>query len=254
MFASQRRDYIIGQLNKHQQVTVKQLAAELGISEGTLRTDLRIMEEEGLLERTHGGAVPPRNRYGAASTPFASRSELNPAEKSTIGRAAAKLVSRGQCIMLDASSTALELARQLVGMDYLTVVTNGLESAMELNRNPRINVILIGGILRPASRTIEGLLGRSILQDIHADLFFTSAEGFSLKAGMTDFSPYEAELKKAMSANAAEVVALLDHTKLGRQSIATSIHAAAVDTLVTDARADRAFLQSLPRMRVVIAE
>src|SRR5690606_22704484 len=75
MFAAQRRDYILAQLNKHQQVTVKQLAAELGISEGTLRTDLRIMEEEGLLERTHGGAVPPRNRYGAASTPFASRSE-----------------------------------------------------------------------------------------------------------------------------------------------------------------------------------
>lgn len=254
MFASQRRDYIADQLNKHHQVTVKQLSVELGISEGTLRTDLRIMEEEGLLERTHGGAVPSRNRRNTAALPYASRSELNHAEKAAIGRAAAGLVSKGQCIMLDASSTALELARQLVDMDYLTVVTNGLESAMELNRNPKINVILIGGILRPASRTIEGLLGRSILQDIHADLFFTSAEGFTLKAGMTDFSPYEAELKKAMMANASAIVALLDHTKLGRQSIATSIHASDLHTLVTDAQANRSFLQTLSPMSVIIAE
>ena len=170
------------------------------------------------------------------------------------GGVAAGMVGQGQCILLDASSTVLELARQLVDIDYLTVVTNGLESAITLNRNPKINVILIGGILRPASGTIEGLLGKSILQDIHADLFFTSAEGFTLKAGMTDFSPYEAELKKAMKANASEVVALLDHSKLGRQSIATSIHAAEVRTLVTNARADPAFLRSLSPTRVVIAD
>ncbi|MBB6732481.1 DeoR/GlpR family DNA-binding transcription regulator [Cohnella zeiphila] len=255
MFASQRRDYIAEALRKHRQVTVRELAAELGVSEGTLRTDLRLMEDEGLLERTHGGAVPPRSRSSAAQAqPQTSRSELNPAEKRAIGRAAAELVAKGQCVMLDASSTALELARQLVDFDYLTIVTNGLEAAMELNRNPRVNVILIGGVLRPSSRTIEGLLGKSILHDIHADLFFTSAEGFTLKAGMTDFSPYEAELKKEMAANASQVVALLDHTKLGRRSIATSIHADRIRTLVTDAQADPSFLQTLGRMRIVTAK
>jgi len=255
MFAAQRRDYILEALRRNGQVTVKELAGELGVSEGTLRTDLRLMEDEGLLERTHGGAVPPRHRASAyPMQPRSSRSELNPAEKRAIGRAAAELVARGQCVMLDASSTALELARLLVDCDYLTVVTNGLEAAMELNRNPRVNVILIGGVLRPSSRTVEGLLGKSILKDIHADLFFTSAEGFTLKAGMTDFSPYEAELKKEMAANASQVVALLDHTKFGRRSIATSIYADQIGTLVTDAQADPAFLRTLDRMRIVTAK
>jgi DeoR/GlpR family transcriptional regulator of sugar metabolism len=254
MFAAQRRDHIADALRKRQQVTVKELAAELKVSEGTIRADLRLMEDEGLLERTHGGAVPPRTRFASSARTYTSRSELNHEEKMAIGKAAAALVRKGQCVMLDASSTALELARRLVAFDYLTVVTNGLEAAMELNGNPRINVILIGGVLRPSSRTIEGLLGRSILQDIHADLFFTSAEGFSLKAGMTDFSPYEAELKKEMAANASQVVALLDHTKLGRRSIATSIHADRIETLVTDAKADPAFLRTLGKMNVIIAD
>jgi DeoR/GlpR family transcriptional regulator of sugar metabolism len=253
MFASQRRDKIIELLQHNKQIVVKELAQQLQVSEGTLRGDLRMLEEDGVLERTHGGAVLSRSRAVSKEYRHSTRSELNHEEKRAIGQRAANLVTRGQCILLDASSTVLELAKELVEYDYLTVVTNGLEAAMVLNQNPRINVILIGGVLRAGSRTIEGVLGRNILEGIHADQFFTSSEGLSLEEGMTDFSLYEAELKKLMTANARRTIALVDHTKLGRRSIATSVQMKDVHTLITDAKADQKFLSRLSSAEIIVA-
>ncbi|MFC5648253.1 DeoR/GlpR family DNA-binding transcription regulator [Paenibacillus solisilvae] len=256
MFASQRRDRIMELLRRNKQIVVKELAQEMNVSEGTLRTDLRMLEEEGVLERTHGGAVLARSKSAksaVADNNSATRSDMNHEEKAAIGQHAASLVARGQCIILDASSTVLELAKALVDYDYLTVVTNGLESAMVLNQNPRINVILVGGVLRAGSRTVEGVIGKSILEQIHADLFFTSAEGLSLAEGMTDFSLYEAELKKVMTANARQTIALVDHTKLGRRSIATSVLLEHIHTLVTDAKADPEFLRRIRGPEIIIA-
>lgn len=254
MFAAQRRERLLQMLARNRQIIVKEAAKELNVSEGTIRTDLRLLEEEGLLERTHGGAVPVRAGRLPPAHAMPSRGELNRQEKRAIGRRAAEMVRSGQCILLDASSTVFELARCLAEYDYLTVVTNGLAAAEEILRNPRNNVILIGGILRHGSRTVEGTLGRGLLQEVHADLFFTSSEGFTFETGMTDFSPNEAELKKLMAANASQVVALLDHTKLGRRSIVTSIQAKDIRTLITDSGADPAWLKTLGKIRVIVAD
>ncbi|MCQ6558641.1 DeoR/GlpR family DNA-binding transcription regulator [Paenibacillus mendelii] len=253
MFAANRREKIVQLLQQQEQIVVKELARELQVSEGTLRTDLKILEDEGLLERTHGGAVPVKSKSAYTVDRYPSRGELNAEEKAVIGKKAAELVTKGQCVILDASSTVLQLAKSLIDYDFLTVVTNGLEAAMILNQNPRINVILIGGILRSGSRTVEGVLGKSMLEDIHADVFFTSSEGFSLGEGMTDFSLYEAELKKLMAANATKTVALVDYTKLGRRSIATSVQARGIHTLITDSKADKEFLRQLSGMEIIIA-
>ncbi|MCD9025809.1 DeoR/GlpR family DNA-binding transcription regulator [Cohnella silvisoli] len=254
MFASNRRDQILEMLQRDKQVLVKELALHFKVSEGTLRTDLRILEDEGLLERTHGGAVPVRTKADFREYRNPTRSDLNYEEKRAIGRKAVNLVTTGQCIILDASSTALELAKALTDHNYLTVVTNGLEAAMTLNQNPRINVILIGGVLRAGSKTIEGVLGKNILEGIHADLFFTSAEGVSFEEGMTDFSLYEAELKKLMAANARKTIALADHTKLGRRSIATSVPFADIHTLITDTKSDSDFLRQVKGAEILIAD
>ncbi|MFB9274729.1 DeoR/GlpR family DNA-binding transcription regulator [Cohnella cellulosilytica] len=255
MFASHRRDRILELLQRDKQVLVKDLARMFQVSEGTLRIDLRILEDEGLLERTHGGAIPLKQQPAfAGDSRDPSRSQLNSEEKQAIGRKAAELVHDGQCILLDASSTVLELAKGLTGHNYLTVVTNGLEAATTLNRNPRNNVILIGGVLRVGSRTVEGVLGKDILSGIHADLFFTSAEGLSVQEGMTDFSLHEAELKKLMAANASRTVALVDHTKLGRRSIASSIAFGEIHALVTDDKADPGFLKQCKSTEVLIAD
>jgi len=254
MFASHRRDQILELLHRDRQVLVKDLARLFNVSEGTLRIDLRILEDEGLLERTHGGAIPPKKQPASRDLRDPSRSQLNHEEKRAIGRKAANLVTDGQCVILDASSTVLELARSLTDHHYLTIVTNGLEAATTLNQNPRNNVILIGGVLRAGSKTVEGVLGKDILSGIHADLFFTSAEGLSEQEGMTDFSLYEAELKKLMARNARRTIALVDHTKLGRRAIASSVPFGDIHTLVTDRKADPRFLKLAQGTEILIAD
>lgn len=233
MFAAERRNRIMDILNERQRVTIKDLSSEIHVSEATLRSDLTKLEEDGLLLRTHGGAM--LSDQTDSDNSFSSRERKNKNEKTAIAKQAVELISDGQCIMLDASSTALELARILADMNIrLTVVTSGIKTALELNEHPDITVILLGGIVKRGSHSLEGSLGVAILNQIHIDIMFTSANGFSLDSGLTDFSVYEVELKKAMVKASEKVVALLDHSKLNKSSIASfsSIHQ--IDTIIID--------------------
>ncbi|MHA6250771.1 DeoR/GlpR family DNA-binding transcription regulator [Oceanobacillus sp. CAU 1775] len=233
MFAEERRGIILNHLQQEKRITVKELATLLKVSEATLRTDLNVLEQDGLLTRTHGGAVlneakPKMNR-------FSERASQNIKDKKSITNKAINLIEYKSSIFLDASTTALELARQLKELDIsLTVVTNGLMTAIELKENPSINVILLGGIARKDSMATEGLLGISLLERINIDSFFTSAQGFTINEGLTDFNVYEAELKKNIVKKADKVIALLDHSKIGRSSIASFASIDDIDILITD--------------------
>ncbi|MDG0029714.1 DeoR/GlpR family DNA-binding transcription regulator [Priestia sp. Y58] len=233
MFAPERRKIILEKLNEKQRVTIKELSKEIKVSEATLRTDLTKMEGEGLLQRTHGGAMLVE--HVDTETSFSTRERKNRNEKYSIAKKAMELISDGQCITLDASSTALELARILKETSIrLTVVTSGINTALELHDHPDITVILLGGIVKKGSYSLEGSLGINILNQIHIDLMFTSANGFSLESGLTDFSVYEVELKKAMVNASKKVVALLDHSKIHKNSIASFASLDQIDTLVTN--------------------
>lgn len=233
MFAPERRKIIMEKLNEQQRIIIKDLSKEIKVSEATLRTDLTRMEEEGLLKRTHGGAILPDDTDNETS--FSTREQKNRDEKSAIAKEAIELISNGQCIMLDASSTALELARYLKEMPIrLTVVTSGINTALELHDHPDITVILLGGIVKKGSYSLEGSLGVNVLNQINIDLMFTSANGFSFESGLTDFSVYEVELKKAMVNSAKRVVALLDHTKINKNSIASFASTDQIDIIITD--------------------
>ncbi|MED4885312.1 DeoR/GlpR family DNA-binding transcription regulator [Bacillus smithii] len=233
LFATERRQLILNILREKKRVTVKDLAKYVNVSEATLRTDLNILEEEGLLTRTHGGAV--LNEDLPAKKSFSEREKKNRESKIAIAKKAIDLISHKDCILLDASTTSLELARLLRGSDkHITVVTNGLSQVLELKENPGINVILIGGIARMGSMAIEGLLGKSVLDKINIDTLFTSASGFTVEEGLTDFNVYEVELKRVMVEKANKVVALLDSSKIGTSSIATFATCEEIDTLITD--------------------
>src|SRR5699024_10334435 len=145
MFAEERRNLILTQLQKEKRLAVKELAQSLNVSEATLRTDLNIMEEEGLLTRTHGGAV--LNQSIPSKNSFTERAMRNIEYKKTITNKAIKLIHYKNSILLDASTTELELARKLKETDMkLTVIYNGLSTAFELNENPNINVIIFSCI------------------------------------------------------------------------------------------------------------
>jgi len=234
MFASERKNIIMQTLQEQERITVKDLAKEIGVSEATLRTDLSKMEMEGLLTRTHGGAVL-NDEYNNNEMSFSAREKKNKQEKMQIAKLASEFVKEKQCILLDASSTVLEFARYLKDQPIrLTVVTSGLQTALELKDNPDITVIMVGGLVTKGSTSIEGTLGVSILDHVHIDVFFTSANGFSIESGLTDFNLYEISLKKEMIKRSNKVVALVDSTKIGSNSSSVFAELEQIDALITD--------------------
>lgn len=233
MFASERRDKITQLLHNQKRATVKELAAEIGVSEATLRTDLNKMETDGLLTRTHGGAI--LNTEEDNDTSFTVREKKNKKEKTQIAKKAFELIEEKQCILLDASSTALEMARYIKNQPIrLTIVTTGIQAASELNNNPDITVILVGGLVTKGSSSIEGTLGLSILDYINIDIMFTSSNGFSTDNGLTDFNLYEVQLKKAIVSKAEKVVALIDSSKIEKNSSAVFATLDQINKIITD--------------------
>lgn len=232
MFAFERHDSIIDLLNKKKQVTVLELSELLNVSVSTIRNDLTKLEKDGFLTKTHGGAILQKDEEKYIA--FTERISKNIEEKEAIANKALTLINDGQCIILDASSTSLFLAKKLHPFKRLTVITNSLYTALELKDNPNIKVILTGGLITTNSYSLEGLLGENLIKSIHADLCFASAKGFTINEGLTDFNIYESELKKVLAKRSNKLIALLDHSKLDIISIASFATASDINTLITD--------------------
>ena len=158
----------------------------------------------------------------------------NKKEKEVIAANAIHMVKDHMCIFLDASSTAYTLGMKLTGFTELTVITNGIDLALALKDIPGITVILTGGIVTSASSSIEGLLGVDLLQKIHTDIAFVSARGFSVENGLTDFSIYEADLKRMCIKASAKTIALIDHTKFDTSSISSYASIDDLNLVITD--------------------
>lgn len=241
MLLLDRHNQILELLAKNNRMTTNELSSFLKVSTATIRSDLNYLEKEGLIKKFHGGAIIINN--SSENVTFGHREQLNIDEKKQITSEALKLIKNNQCILLDASSTALELAKKLHTFDRLTVVTNGIYTMLTLKEVPNITVIFIGGIITKNSGSVEGLLGWDLLKKINADLAFVSAHGFTLETGLTDFNIYESELKKQMLQRAKKTVALLDYSKLENTSIASFSQANDIDLIITDKSADTSVIE-----------
>ncbi|QUG42602.1 DeoR/GlpR transcriptional regulator [Psychrobacillus sp. INOP01] len=255
MFVEERRQQILDLLSENKRITIQELVERINVSDATLRNDLAKMEKDHLLKRTHGGAISLD--YLEQELTLSTRESTNKNEKLSIAMKAFEFIQDDQSIMLDASSTALELAKLLSKTQKrLTIVTNGINTALELNQNRDITVILLGGILQKSSPILEGSLGIDLLSKINIDTFFVSANGFTITNGMQDFSVYEVELKKYMIKNAAKVVGLLDYSKFGKNSIATFASITDIDIIITDQKiADnikQEILTASPNLNIII--
>ena len=155
-------------------------------------------------------------------------------EKGAIAEAALEYIKDNQCILLDASSTALTLAKKLTRFSKLLVVTNGVYTMLALKDTPNIDTIIIGGIVRKNSGFIEGTIGADILRHFHVDIAFVSANGFSEKEGLTDFNIYEVELKRRMLENCNHIIAMIDSSKFARVSSSSFLATEKIDVLLTD--------------------
>lgn len=241
MLLLDRHNQILELLAKNTRMTTNELSSFLKVSSATIRSDLNYLEKEGLIQKFHGGAILIENN--SEDITFDHREQLNIDEKKQITSEAVKLIKNDQCILLDASSTALTLAKKLHTFDRLMVVTNGIYTMLALKDLPNITVIFIGGIITKNSGSVEGLLGCDLLKKINADLAFVSAHGFTLETGLTDFNIYESELKKQMLQRAKKTVALLDYSKLENTSIASFRQSNEIDLIITDKNSDASVIE-----------
>jgi DeoR/GlpR family transcriptional regulator of sugar metabolism len=231
--AYERRQLLIEMLRKQPGLRVREIAAALGVSEGTIRNDLDALETEERLKRVHGGAVLADTGQFQNNS-FIRRFKQNTAAKLAIAREAAGLVNSGDSIMLDASSTSYYLARALAGRSKLRVMTNGFEVARELAQNPSNTVVLIGGVVNNDSSSVTGLLSEQIIAEMHIEKAFFSCSGFSLERGMTEVHIEEAQLKRKAIESAARVIALIDSSKFGKEDLTSFASARQITCLYTD--------------------
>src|SRR5687768_10470741 len=206
-----RRDQILAYVSTRDRSSVGELSQKLGVSEVTVRKDLDQLEAQGLLTRVHGGAVV--SGRGRLEMFFAAREQEHLEEKRRIAQAAASLIQSGQQVFLDASTTALQVARLIKDRDDLIVVTNGLYTALELNFCTGITTIVVGGTMRHRSSSLVGSFSHNALQRLRVDIGFFSARGVSARDGLMESDIEEAQLKQQMVGGSSVVVGIVDSSK-----------------------------------------
>jgi len=252
VIAAERRRRIIELIEQQNTITAKELQKKLNVSTMTVWRDLRELEEEGVLYRVRGGAV--RRKIDPVVEPFFEfKQNLNHDLKSRIAQLAAeKFVSPGESIILEGGTTISEMIPFLKHTD-LTIITNGL-GVLNLTRKyaSDATVICSGGILREPSRTFVGPQAEGFFRYINAHTFFISGTGITAKDGITDPSPLEIQVKRAMKSSAQRTVLMVDSTKFGLRSLSQIIPLTEIDHLITDAGAPRDMLDEIEQLGVKV--
>jgi len=239
----ERRRQILEVLHRDGRVLVKDLARHFDISQITIRKDLEFLDSQGVIERTHGGALPIQT--GALLDPTLREKErLHRKEKMRIAQAAARLVEEGHSVLLDSGTTTTAIARTLKDMAQLTVITNAINIAAEL-AGTHIEVILTGGMLRKNSFSLVGPLAEQALRQLSADILFLGVDGFDTRAGLFTPNLLESEVNRAMVAIARKTIAVCDSSKFGRRSLCNIMPVSAVHEVITDKQIPKIDLQAL---------
>jgi DeoR family transcriptional regulator of aga operon len=243
LFNEERRRAILAMLHRDGRVLVKDLARQFRISQITIRKDLEILDSQGAVQRTHGGALPVQ--AGALLDPTLREKErLHRREKARIAEAAVKLVEEGQSVLLDSGTTTTAVARALKDMSRLTVITNAINIAAEL-AGTHIEVILTGGMLRKNSFSLVGPLAEQTLRQLSADILFLGVDGFDTRAGLFTPNLLEAQVNRAMVEIARRTVAVCDSSKFGRRSLCNIMAVTSIHEVVTDKLIPKSDLRAL---------
>ena len=241
MLTTQRKKTILEWLARDGQVLAAPLALSFGVSEDTIRRDLRELAAEGLLQRVHGGALPA----SSAVAPFSTRRELESSGKSAIGMAAAAMIAPGQIVMIDGGTTSAELVRHIPPSLSATVVTHSPTVAVALVDHPSVEVIMIGGRLYKHSIVNVGAAAIEAISHIRADLYFMGVTGVHPTAGLSTGDLEEAYVKRALAARSAETVVLASMDKLNAASAYSIGDVTLAQTIVVERQTDAAFREAL---------
>jgi DeoR/GlpR family transcriptional regulator of sugar metabolism len=245
MDADTRREAILARLAESGYATVDSLAQQLAVSNMTVRRDLDRLANEKLVNRTHGGATLDDGRGGERSVD--ERLGESHAEKRAIGRAAAEMVEDGDTVIIDAGTTALEVARHLMGRSDITVISNSLRVIEALSQSEGIRTIATGGELKQRELAFVGPVAEGMLAQRRATLAFISASGCTPEDGPTDYEDAEVAVKRVMVAHARRCFLLLDASKFGRTAPLVIAPLDEFDGVISDAEISAEMAEFLQR-------
>ncbi|OAT52919.1 DeoR/GlpR family DNA-binding transcription regulator [Providencia heimbachae] len=231
----ERRNEIVDLINKNASMLVTELSDIFGISEVTIRTDLRLLEQKGLITRFHGGAAKVTNiiNKDVQEIELAERYKIASDPKKRIAHAAIKMVTEGMTIILDSGSTTMLIAEAFASMSNITVITNNLPAAYVISENKDITLVVVGGTVRHKTHSMHGTIAELSLRGINADIMFVGADGIDMTNGITTFNEGYS-ISGVMADAANKVIAVLDSSKFNRRGFNQVLPLKKIDCMITD--------------------
>lgn len=253
MFAQERREQIIKQLRIKKRMEVRQLEEIFQVSGATLRTDLRELEKEGKLLRTHGGAMLLENDLQKEDI-LSGRKNIE--QKKFIAQTAIDYIKEYDSLLLDSGSTTLEFARELKNFKNLKVITNDLQIALELQENSWIELYLIGGKVRNRFRLTNGVISLDFIKNIAVDKVFLAPNALSAMDGATTSNEEMRAMKQAMMASSTESYMLCDSSKIGKRAFCKFADPSEFQMMFTDSGISQKEKEALEKkgMQITICE
>lgn len=240
MLVAERHEKITALVNEKGSIRVSELSQIFKVTEETIRRDLEKLENDGKLQRSHGGAVSIKDHDIEA--PYFEREIRNVKEKMAVAEEAIKYVSTNDRIILDASTTAWYMAKRLPDIP-LTVLTNSMKVAMELVNREKISVITVGGSLLQKSLSFVGPQTNNALEYYHVNKAFISCQGIHVERGISDSNEMQALVKKKMIEISDEIYLLADYTKFGVQAFSRVATMDAIHFIITDSKTNQEQIQ-----------
>lgn len=232
MNINERHQHILEKLKKDGKVNIFALQEEMGVSGVTIRKDLKLLEDKHLMFRIRGGGSI-NNPY-AVDRPIDEKELINSDEKKRIAKAAIKLIGDTDSIMIGSGTTVFEVARALFPPKHLTVITPALKVGVELSNRSNVEVLQLGGLIRPNSSSVMGDYAMNMLNDISCGVFFLGVDGIDLDFGISISNLTEAALNQKMIDTAQTVIVLADSTKFDRRGLGRICSLEQVHYIITD--------------------
>ncbi len=246
---AERRKRILEHIQQNGSGRIEELAAVLGVSEATVRRDLSILETDGFVDRTHGGAVLPETST-AFERLYPEKRAILSEEKQAIGIKAASMISDGETLILDSGSTTFEIARNLTFHKNLTIITYDLFIASSIIYDPSTTVIVTGGVRRDGFNILVGPIAEELLRQVRVNKAFIGADAVDFTQGITNATFTEVSIKRLIIEAANEVILVADHSKFGKLALAKVCSLDQVDHIVTDQKVDDSILQGILRLEI----
>lgn len=250
MLAIERRNEILARLQEEGKVVVSDLSQRYHVTEETIRRDLEKLEQEGLAKKTYGGAV--LNESFNTDLPYTVRKKANVDGKQMIAEKIAAMIEDGDHIMLDASSTALFIAKRMKDKKNITVITNSVEILLELSDRTGWKILSTGGRLKEGGLALVGYQAERMISTFHVDYAIFSCKGIDIEHGLTDANESDAQIKKMISKAAEKKILAVDHSKFNKISFTQVCELSEIDMIVTDTEPTEEWKQAFAAAEITL--